>query len=199
MPAEIFEHADFLGRKQTLYPGFYNIDQLSFGNDTISSLKTYDTRVTLIEHHNGVGARWSFMGNVPYVGGFWNDKTSSILVEGGFPNLNNPNLEPQIIVFEHIDYQGGYQILKPGFHDMHQIALPNDSISSVMRLGRCKAWLHRDSNFGPAALLIWENMPNLGEYYNDVVSSIEVFVPQPSIGLNLATHQLILDGENEKY
>ena len=120
MPAEIFEHANFSGRKQTLYPGFYNIDQLAFGNDMISSLKTYDTRVTLIEHHNGVGARWSFMGNVPYVGNDWNDKTSSILVEGGFPPLGVPSLTgqaPQVIIFEHKDYQGGYKILKPGSYN----------------------------------------------------------------------------------
>ena len=93
--AVIFQHGSYGGASQTLGLGSYDIADLKVGNDQVSSLKVPPgLRVTLYEHANFRGNRWSFTEDTPWVGDAANDRTSGVVVE-------------QVAsIYEHGNYQG---------------------------------------------------------------------------------------------
>jgi hypothetical protein len=71
--ASIYEHENYQGLAQTLAPGQYDVDALSIGNDTLTSLKVPSGwTVTLFEHAGFSGASKTFIADTPNVGGYWN-------------------------------------------------------------------------------------------------------------------------------
>ncbi|MEM7034885.1 MAG: beta/gamma crystallin-related protein, partial [Chloroflexota bacterium] len=81
LTATIFEHGSYRGRSQVLPVGLYNINNLSIGNDRLSSLKVPPgLRVTLYQHGNFQGASRAYTSDVAFTTDF-NDQTSSIRVE----------------------------------------------------------------------------------------------------------------------
>jgi len=82
MEAVIYQHANYQGRKQVLSPGWYNMNELTIGNDALSSLQVTDgLEVTLYQQANFKGTAKVFTKNTPFVGADFNDKTSSIVVQ----------------------------------------------------------------------------------------------------------------------
>ena len=80
--ATIFQHAEYRGAFQNLAPGKYNMKDLSFGHDTLSSVRVPSGwKVTLYMHHNFQGPTKVLTQDVKYVGNTFNDQTSSIAVE----------------------------------------------------------------------------------------------------------------------
>ena len=80
----IFENSNKGGRVQYLQEGYHNVDDLTIGNDKLSSLElNRGYRVTLYEHSNFTGDSRVIteqnVGNLKDLG--FNDKTSSIRVE----------------------------------------------------------------------------------------------------------------------
>lgn len=85
----LFEHANYQGSSVTLAPGSYKMAQIALPNDSISSLKVPDGhRVFIYEHENFEGEQRFYTTDCDFVGDF-NDKTSSIVVEG-------PNQKPMM-------------------------------------------------------------------------------------------------------
>ncbi|MFH1465700.1 MAG: beta/gamma crystallin-related protein [Pseudomonadota bacterium] len=81
LAATIYEHAHFQGRRQVLPMGRYDINQLTIGNDRLSSLKVpAGLIVTLYEHANFRGKTRTFLHDSEWIGDAFNDRTSSILV-----------------------------------------------------------------------------------------------------------------------
>jgi hypothetical protein len=80
--AIVYEHIDFNGAFQELTVGDYNLEQLIFGNDKISSLKVpFGMGVQLFWDRDFRGADVIYeYGDHRYIGDGWNDKTSSIRV-----------------------------------------------------------------------------------------------------------------------
>ncbi|MFX0137805.1 MAG: hypothetical protein ACFFDN_29460 [Candidatus Hodarchaeota archaeon] len=77
----IYEHQNFGGASQILTEGTYNVDDLTIGDDKLSSLRVnYGFKVTLFEHPDFMGDIMIVTSDTPDVGTF-NDKTSSIIVE----------------------------------------------------------------------------------------------------------------------
>ena len=86
----VYDQAAFQGRMQQLSPGTYNMQQLSIGNDAISSVKVpQGMRVILFEHANFEGARLTLTQDSRALGDF-NKLTSSMIVER-MNNNNNTN------------------------------------------------------------------------------------------------------------
>lgn len=80
--------------------------------------------VVVYEHANYGGAEWRTNLNHSYVGDWWNDKISSIIVVSGTWRF-----------FEHINYGGAFWDLGPGYYSWVEAAnIPNDMISSFLVL-----------------------------------------------------------------
>ena len=80
--AVIFQHSEYRGAFQNLAPGKYNLKDLSFGHDTLSSVRVpKGWKVTLYMHHNFQGPVKVLTQDTKYVGDTFNDQTSSIIVE----------------------------------------------------------------------------------------------------------------------
>ena len=80
----IYEDRDYQGNSQVLEKaaGSYSVEELTIGNDTLSSLRIPSGyRVTLYEHNGFEGRSKTFTEDTPYVGDDFNDITSSIKVE----------------------------------------------------------------------------------------------------------------------
>jgi Peptidase inhibitor family I36 len=78
----VYQDADYQGASQELSAGSYDIHDLEFGNDQLSSLKVPPGfKVTLYEHANFEGQSISFTEDTPWVGDDFNDITSGIVVE----------------------------------------------------------------------------------------------------------------------
>lgn len=82
--------------------------------------------VQVFEHINFGGATWRTNLNYLYVGDFWNDKISSIIIVRGRWRF-----------YQHRDYKGAYWDLSgPAYYPWVEAAnIPNDIISSFRFLG----------------------------------------------------------------
>jgi len=82
MVATIYSERIYQGKSQHVGVGMYNIDDLTIGDDTLSSLKVpQGMMVTLFEHADFKGRLRVFTENTPWVGGDFNDITSGIAVK----------------------------------------------------------------------------------------------------------------------
>jgi hypothetical protein len=78
----IYSDENYQGASQELVEGNYDINSLTIGNDTLSSLKIpQGIKVTLYEHAGFSGRSKMFTEDTPWVGDDFNDLTSSIKVE----------------------------------------------------------------------------------------------------------------------
>jgi Beta/Gamma crystallin len=76
--------------------------------------------VVIFEHINYGGAEWRTNLNYSYVGGYWNDRVSSIVVVSGTWRF-----------YQHANFQGAYWDLPQGwYHWVEARLIPNDMISS---------------------------------------------------------------------
>ena len=83
--------------------------------------------VVIYEHINfgGLSAQTSL--NWYFVGSFWNDRISSVVVLGGVWRF-----------YEHWHYEGRYWDVGPGYyHWVEEIGIPNDLISSFQLISFC--------------------------------------------------------------
>lgn len=81
--------------------------------------------VVVFEHINFGGASWRTNLNYLFVGGWWNDRISSIVVVRGRWRF-----------YQHINYGGAYWDLRQGYYPWVEAAnIPNDIISSFRFIG----------------------------------------------------------------
>ena len=89
--ATFYEHGWYGGSYSRLGPGWYDINNMGLPNDSISSVRVPNgLRATLTYHGGFQGDRVSFTSDTPWVGGYWNDQTSGIIVE----NIGGGNNQP---------------------------------------------------------------------------------------------------------
>lgn len=163
--ATIYQHANYGGASQELGLGSYDIDQLTIGNDQVSSVKVPEgLRVTLYEHANFRGNHKTFTSDTSYVGDDFNDKTSGILVE------------KVATFFEHGSYQGNRLALGVGRYNLKDIeAIGNDRLSSVKVPNGLQVTLYEHADFQGNYLVLDQDVDYLGNYrFNDVASSIVI-------------------------
>ena len=78
----IYADGSYQGASQELAEGNYDVNNLTIGNDTLSSLKIpQGIKVTVYEHGGFSGRSKVFTEDTPWVGDDFNDLTSSIKVE----------------------------------------------------------------------------------------------------------------------
>ncbi|MFZ2726769.1 MAG: RICIN domain-containing protein, partial [Methylococcaceae bacterium] len=159
--AIIYQHANYGGASQAFGVGSYDIGDLSFGNDQVSSLKVpAGVRVTLFEHANFRGNKWVFTADTSYVGDTINDKTSGVMVE-------------KIATFYmDANYQGSSVILGVGRYSMAAIGLPNDNISSLKVPQGLIVTIYEHADFQGNFRTYYEDCSFVGADFNDKTSSI---------------------------
>ena len=82
--------------------------------------------VVIFEHRHWQGASFRTNLNVPWVGDWWNDRISGIIVASGTWKF-----------YEHINYGGSSWELKQGYYEyISDFGVPNDVISSF----QCTSW-----------------------------------------------------------
>ncbi|WP_221067166.1 Cys-every-fifth RiPP peptide CefA [Methylomagnum ishizawai] len=160
--ATLFQHSDYGGTSQEVGLGSYDINDLSVGNDQISSLKVpAGVRVTLYEHANFRGRHWSYTQDTPWIGDEPNDLTSGVMVE------------KVATIYQHNDYQGQAVYLGVGRYLMKDIPLANDNLSSLKVPQGLVVMLYEHENFGGDFRSYYEDSPNVGDF-NDKTSSIVI-------------------------
>ena len=170
----IYEDANFQGRSQVLPKGRYDdaAQQLSFGNDMISSLKVPQGLVArLYEHYHFHGRFIDIKEDTPIINQFWNDRTSSIIVYG---EAEQPPITKEVMIFEHANYGGKSQTLQKGEYDTAQIIIGNDILSSALVPTGMVLRLYEHANFQGAFIDIRGDTPAVSMDWNDRASSIVV-------------------------
>ena len=161
--ATVYKHGDYGTPSQELGVGKYDINDLTIGNDQLSSLKVPEgLRVTLYEHGNFRGRRKTFTSDTSWVGDDFNDITSAIVVE------------KVATLYKDVNYQGTSLPLGVGRYKIPDIeAIGNDKLSSLKVPEGLQVTLYRDDNFEGPEIVVDQDLADLRDYnFNDTPSSI---------------------------
>ncbi|HPJ29788.1 MAG TPA: beta/gamma crystallin-related protein [Methanothrix sp.] len=186
----IYEHANYQGRSQEIGIGKYNLNQLTIGNDVLSSLRVpRGLRVILFEHANFGGTSRTYTTDTPYVGNDFNDKTSSIIVV---------DESKTVTIYEHSNYQGKSQTMGVGRYDMGALAIGNDKLSSIKVPAGLTVTLYEHAGFQGRTKTVAGDMAYIGGDFNDrasslVVSAIESPIQSLSEGAVLSQQWLLAE------
>ncbi len=106
--ATVFAAANFAGKAQAMFPspagGFYDYFRLLVGNDVISSLTVPTGWQVLLYNASGFKQfMQTFTQTTTYVGDSVNDRTSSVVVEGGVVVFQDSNLQSPLTNFTGAD------------------------------------------------------------------------------------------------
>ncbi len=153
---------DFKGRSQKLGPGFWNLSDLTLGNDNIRSIRIPDgMRVTAYEHMNfGGEKRYYRLGDKPYLYDF-QDRISSIFVD------------MVATIYRDANFQGGRQAIGVGMYNGGFIQIQDNNLSSLKVPPGLIVTLYERADFTGKHWVFTEDSAALGAL-NDVASSIVV-------------------------
>jgi tetratricopeptide (TPR) repeat protein len=132
--------------------------------------------VRLYEHYHFQGRFIDIKEDTPAVSQFWNDRTSSIIVYG---DDEQPPVTREVMIFEHANHTGRFQILPEGSYDLAQILIGNDTLSSALVPSGMKLRLYEHANFQGAFIDIREDTKAVSLDWNDRASSIVVTADFP--------------------
>ncbi|MCA9694355.1 MAG: RICIN domain-containing protein, partial [Myxococcales bacterium] len=162
--ATLYEHSNYKGASLQLGVGAYDLaDIAALGNDKVSSLRVPEgLRVTLFKDSGFSGDRAVVTGDLSYIGDASNDEASSVLVE------------KVIRIYKDAAFQGQEIVLGVGKHNVSEIGLANDSLSSLKVPQGMVVALYEHANFGGLSRVYFEDTSYVGDDWNDKVSSIVV-------------------------
>jgi hypothetical protein len=168
----IYENKLFTGKVQALYPGSYDLADLTIGNDALSSVRVPSGwSVRLYQHSNYGGSSVYRTADVEDLRDLsFNDATSSVVVTG--PSETFP------VVYQHGSYGGASQTLRPGLYNASDLTVGQDVISSFTVPSGWKITLYADANYSGSTFTATSNVSALGPLgFNDMTSSIRVEGP----------------------
>jgi hypothetical protein len=188
----IYEDSNFQGRSQVLANGRYDLGQLSIGNDTLSSLKVpQGIVVRLYEHFHFQGRFIDIKEDTPVLSPpvlseFWNDRTSSIVIYG---QAEQPPVTKEVIIFEHANLDGNFQILQEGNYDTARLTIGDNTLSSALVPYGMLLRLYENPGFQGEFIDIWDDIPAVSSDWNDRASSIVVTAAFPENHVELMRDQ----------
>lgn len=190
--AVVYEDEDFAGNAYVLPAGEYAwLEDSGIPNDTISSLRLPPrATIRVFENRDFTGASRDFYQPVAKVGEEWNDKISSARVwiatasqsprfaAGPLPDNANPEdalRSGAALLYEHIDFGGRVFVLPPGEYSfVEDVGIPNDYITSIRVADGTYLQMFEDKDFGGMSRDIAWPVANLGDDWNDKLSSAKV-------------------------
>jgi uncharacterized protein YbdZ (MbtH family) len=180
----IYSDANYRGAVQMLDEGWYNIEKLRIGNDTLSSLRVpAGWRVTLFEHGDFKGRSMTLRSDCSYVGNDFNNQTSSIRVERGnsMPPVHPPVYPPapapnkhQVSIYSDANYRGAVQMLEKGWYNVDKLRIGNDVLSSLRVPAGWRVTLFEHRDFKGRSKVLRSDCSYIGDDFNDLTSSIRV-------------------------
>jgi len=184
---EVFEECNFRGSRGEFKPGSYKTGYLIVRNDRISSMRIpRGFRVIAFENDDFKGNRRTFTGDQYCLDGQWNDKISSIVVEGpgGSNNYNNNadyfqqnqsnNNYSGVAVYWDSWYRGDHVIFNPGYHDLRNGNIAGN-ISSMSIQPGYRVTVYDDFNFRGRSQTFTSSVANLSTFgWNDRIRSVIV-------------------------
>jgi len=163
IPAFIYSEANYRGKKQVLFPGRYNTADLEIGDDSLSAIRIpAGLKITIFEDHNFKGASMTYHRNTPYIGDFFNNKTSSLIVA----------YEQEVKIYTQANYQGKQQSLDIGRYDCAELSIGEDSLSALQVPKGLKVTLYEHTGFKGASMSYNRSTPYVGDYFNNKTSSL---------------------------
>ncbi|HSQ89767.1 beta/gamma crystallin-related protein [Romboutsia sp.] len=164
MTVKIYEDANYQGKVQELQLGEYNLNQLSIGYNTLSSIKVpVGFQVTLYEHADFEGKSKIITCDMPWVGSNFDNITSSIKVE-----------VITVKIYEQPNYEGKVQELQLGQYNLNQLNIGNDTLSSIKIPLGFQVILYEHADFKGKSKVITYDTPLIGDGFDDITSSIRV-------------------------
>ena len=88
--------------------------------------------------------------------------------------------EKSVIIFEHGNYEGKSQILRPGYYNVTQLQIGNDQLSSLRIPEGWKVTLFPDADFMGEPVTLEKDTPSVKEV-NDTTSSLRIERPWPLV------------------
>lgn len=170
----IFEHVNFQGRSQELPKGRYDdaLQQITIGNDTLSSVRVPQGLVVrLYEHYHFQGRFIDLRKDTKAVSPFWNDRSSSIIV---YEETEPPPVIKEVMIFDHANYGGKFQLLKSGKYDTAQILIGDKMLSSALIPYGMSVRLFEQPNLQGESLTLREDTPTIKPEWNDRAASMIV-------------------------
>lgn len=203
--ATLFKDCKYRGQSRVLYPGRYSLDQVGFRGSSLSSIRIpRGLKVVLYDGYQpGTGEKVRFTGDVECLGGGWNDRARSVVIEydntGGnagynnnsYNNNNYNNSRPtypvypsyggaggaQVLVYEDCSFRGYSSALAPGRYDVRSMGIRNDAISSLRIPSGYSVTVYRDAGFRGESQTYYANVYCVSGKWNDEISSIIVRGP----------------------
>jgi len=129
----------------------------------VSSLKVPSgLRVTLFEHADYMGKRKSFTADASTVGDDFDDRTTTAMVE------------KVATIYTDTDFQGPSATLGVGKHNIKQLGIANDTLSSLRVPQGLMVILHQHSNYKGKQWIYFEDTPRISEGFDNQTSSITI-------------------------
>ena len=205
----LYTDINFQGDKTSRIPGFFDVPQMGVPNDSISSIKVPDGMwIKVFQHNNRGGASAVFTSDMADLrnaylsgssGASWNDVISSFDIGTGSPPAVSALLEKAVTLYADINFQGDKVSQIPGFFDLPQMGLPNDSISSIKVPDGMWIKVYQHNNRGGASAVFTSDMADLrnaylsgssGASWNDEITSFDIGIGSPpAVPLPEGTYQ----------
>lgn len=185
----LYSDAGYKGNTAVLGEGYHALKDFGgVGNDALTSLRIpYGFEVTLFSDDNFQGDQISFTSDVSGLPRNWNDKTSSILIKRVNTNSSNTSYNrgnantrysgynnDRVQLFEDTDYSGSRVSLGEGDYQGSSMGIKNDALSSISVPSGYIVTLFADANFSGQRMVLTSDRSNLGDSWNDKVSSIRI-------------------------
>lgn len=171
----IFADANFQGEGQILVEGRYNDDDLSIGNDNVSSIKIpQGYTVRLFEDGRFDGNFIDLKSEVSNLNSIrWNDRASAIQVFRGNPPTA-VSTGSSATLYQHGNYGGRNQSLGEGKYTSRDFSLAQDLTSLRIAQG-FYALLYEQDNFQGNSVDVSGDVRDLSDIgWNDKVKSLEI-------------------------
>ncbi|AKF85985.1 hypothetical protein MFUL124B02_19735 [Myxococcus fulvus 124B02] len=169
---------------QTLRAGWYDTPELSVGDDAISSVHVpRGWKLTLHEHGGFQGASREYTADTHLTGTDFDQRASSLRVEAA------------VRVYPEPGFQGRPQVLTPGYHDLAQLTVGNDTIRSVQVPEGFHVTLYGDSGFSGPSMVLTQDTDLAGLTLDARTSSLLVESPTLRQGNTVHGHWLYSGGQ----
>ena len=164
-----YKDENFSGQSSSLNIGNYDDYSLALGNDQISSIKIpKGFVVTVFSDAKFSGKSKVYTSDVNIMPDF-NDVISSIIIS---KNSNNNYMAPNsVVVYLDLGYQGQSSVLSQGYHDLNDLGIGNDQISSIKVPNGYTVTVFVDAKYSGSRRVYTNDVSNVGDF-NDKISSI---------------------------
>lgn len=169
----LYKDCNYNGPNVSLGAGNYNTNELGIGDNVLSSLKvSTGFTVTIFEDPAFAGRSTVYNADVSCLNTNWNDKVSSIRITRDFGGNNNNS--GVVTLYQDCNYKGKNKALGIGYHNLGDMGIDNDALSSIRVDNGYMITVYEDNNYKGTNAVYYDDISCLPHQWNDKVSSIYV-------------------------